>query len=173
MAWLERLLPSSYCAPGEGYFRQGIVYRPRASEGSAERPLGANSLAWNLGHAAAAIMAALSVERARVGNETGTPRAAASAVKRARSSRLAATPPVTRMRRTPRDSAAAKVFLRRSPTTACWKLAMRSSVCGSQVARASSMVSWPRSGLGFVVSHPCGKELRMDGASEVWRRPGA
>ena len=71
------------------------------------------------GQAAAAIMAALSVESARVGKATRRPRRAASAVKRARSSRLAATPPVTRMRVAPRDSAAAKVFLIRSPTTAC------------------------------------------------------
>ncbi len=45
--------------------------------------------------------------------------APASAVKRARSSRLAATPPVTRMRGTPRDSWAAKVFFSKSPTTEC------------------------------------------------------
>ena len=43
-------------------------------------------------------MAALSVERARLGKATRRLRRAASAVKRARSSRLAATPPVTRMR---------------------------------------------------------------------------
>jgi len=53
-------------------------------------------------------MAALSVERANVGKETRRLRRAASAVKRLRSSRLAATPPVMRMRETARDSAAAK-----------------------------------------------------------------
>ena len=43
------------------------AYRPRASDGSAERSGGANSPATNRGHAAAAIIAALSVESARVG----------------------------------------------------------------------------------------------------------
>ena len=103
-------------------------YCPNTSDGSAEREGEAKSRDWRRGQAAAAIMAALSVERARVGNETLRLRRA-SAVKRARSSRLAATPPVTRMRRAPRDSAAAKVFFMRSPTTACWKLATRSRVC--------------------------------------------
>src|ERR1035437_10833509 len=88
--------------------------RPRASDGSAERLAVANSPERNRGHAAAAIMAALSVERAGVGKATWRPRRCDSAVKRARSSRLAATPPVVRMRWTARDSAAAKVFFMRS-----------------------------------------------------------
>ena len=74
-------------------------YRPSARDGSAESAAGANSPARNRGQAAAAIMAALSVEKARVGNATVTCRRAASAVKRARSSRFAATPPVTRIAR--------------------------------------------------------------------------
>src|ERR1039457_5978938 len=85
-------------------------------------------------------MAALSVDRAKVGKATRRPRRWASAAKRARSSRLAATPPVMRMRVAPRDSAAAKVFFIRSPTTACWKLAMRSRTGCGQSARAASLV---------------------------------
>ena len=43
------------------------IQEPSASEGSAVRLGAANSPATNLGHAAAAIIAALSVESARVG----------------------------------------------------------------------------------------------------------
>src|SRR5271157_1453517 len=129
---------ADYGASGSGWGRG--FQRPRAREGEAERLVGAKSWDWSLGQAAAAIIAALSVDRARVGKATRRLRRAASAVKRRRSSRLAATPPVMRMRRTARDSAAAKVFFMRSPTTACWKLAMRSRVWGEQRASASAWV---------------------------------
>ena len=83
-------------------------------------------------------MAALSVERARDGKAMGRPRRSASAVKRRRSSELAATPPETTMLWAPKASAAAKVCLRRLPTTAYWKLAMRSRVWWSQERRRAS-----------------------------------
>ena len=51
---------------------------PSAREASAVRSSGANSPARNLGHAAAAIMAALSVERATEGKAIGSPRCSAS-----------------------------------------------------------------------------------------------
>src|ERR1035438_3933440 len=113
--------PCVHCTPNEGRMEmtesapqagagsRPVHHLPNASDGSAESSGGAKSPLRRRGQAAAAIMAALSVERARVGNATRMPRRAASAVKRARSSRLAATPPVIKMRRVPRDSAAAKV----------------------------------------------------------------
>ena len=51
------------------------------------------------------------------GNATGKPRSAASAVMRQRSSRLAATPPLTRTARAPKCSAAAKTVRLASPIT--------------------------------------------------------
>ncbi len=63
-------------------------------------------------------MAALSVERASEGKAIGSPRRSASAWNRRRSSLLAATPPETTILWAPRDSAAAKVWRSRLPTTA-------------------------------------------------------
>ena len=94
------------------------VQRPSASAGSADNVSGANPCVWNFGQAAAAIIAALSVERASEGNAIGSPRSAASAVKRTRNSRLAATPPETSRLAAPRFSAARKVLRRRSSITA-------------------------------------------------------
>ncbi len=68
---------------------------PKVSRGLASRLMGAKSPARKRGHAAAAIIAALSVESAGVGKATGRPRSTASAVNRTRNSRFAATPPVT------------------------------------------------------------------------------
>src|SRR5579871_1059204 len=65
------------------------------SPASAEKSIGAKSFARNLGYAAAAIIAALSVESGRDGKYTGNPSFAASRSKVCRSSALAATPPVT------------------------------------------------------------------------------
>src|SRR5205823_3269358 len=62
---------------------------------SAEKSSGANSWLRNLGYAAAAIIAALSVESGRDGKYTGRPSMAASRSKRWRNSLFAATPPVT------------------------------------------------------------------------------
>src|ERR1700723_2574885 len=98
---------------------QGRVYWwPRRSWGVAPRFSEAKSLARSLGHAAAAIIAALSVDRANDGKAIGRPRRSASALKRRRSSLLAATPPETTIEWAPRDSAAGKVWRKRFPTTA-------------------------------------------------------
>ncbi len=100
-----------------------LQIEPSASDGSAVRSAGANSCATKRGQAAAAIMAALSVESASVGKATRRPRRAASAVKRSRSSRLAATPPVTRMRVAPSDSARRRSSSsgRRRPRAESWR----------------------------------------------------
>src|SRR5579875_2182998 len=84
---------------------------------------------------AAAIMAALSVESARLGKNDSMAHRAASDSKVRRSSLLAATPPDTRTVRTPRCSAAANVRETRSSTTARWKLAIRSRVSALERAR--------------------------------------
>ena len=68
----------------------GITY-PSRNCGTATSSSPANFPATNLPHAAAAIIAALSVERAIAGKATGSPRRSASAVNRRRSSELAAT----------------------------------------------------------------------------------
>src|SRR5216684_3422945 len=78
----------------------------------------ASSPASSFGYAAAAIMAALSVERARLGKKTSRPRFRASSSNERRSWLLAATPPETRMERAPDSSAAASVRVTKSLTTA-------------------------------------------------------
>src|SRR5271156_1697342 len=77
-------------------------------------------------------MAALSVERARLGKNTVRLWRLASASNVARSSRLAATPPDTRIDRTLFCWAAAMVRFTRSSTTARWKLATKSSVAARE-----------------------------------------
>ena len=72
--------------------RSQAFHRPSAKEGSAVNPSAATVPATNFGHAAAAIIAALSVDSASDGNAIGKCRARASAVNRVRSSRFAATP---------------------------------------------------------------------------------
>ena len=62
-------------------------------------------------------MAALSVERARLGKKVSMLSFFASRSKVARSSVLAATPPETRMERAPASWAAARVLLTRLVTT--------------------------------------------------------
>src|SRR5579883_636448 len=82
------------------------IHLPSASEGSAESSAGAYWPSISFGHAAAATIAALSVESASDGNAIGRLCSAASAVKRTRSSRLAATPPEMRMLAASKASAA-------------------------------------------------------------------
>src|ERR1700691_1241537 len=83
---------------------------------SAEKSIATNSPRRNLGNAAPAIMAALSVERARDGKNTGSPSLPASRSKVGRNSRLAATPPLTKIVRTSYLRAALSVFDTRSLT---------------------------------------------------------
>src|SRR4051812_36895653 len=85
------------------------LYR-NTNDASAEKSSGAKSRARNLGYAAAAIIAALSVESGRDGKKTGTPACAASRSKVERSSEFAATPPVTNRVATSRSRAATSVF---------------------------------------------------------------
>ena len=73
--------------------------------------MAAKSRARNFGYAAAAIMAALSVESGREGKYTGRPSMAASCSKRWRNSLFAATPPVTNNVATLQARAAARVFI--------------------------------------------------------------
>src|ERR1017187_2846142 len=96
----------------------GLSSHPSFKPGTATRSSPANSPATNLPQAAAAIIAALSVDIANAGNDTGSPRRSASAVKRSRSSLFAATPPETMIPRAPYASAAANVCFSRLPTTA-------------------------------------------------------
>src|SRR5258708_33478899 len=72
----------------------GFSFR-NAIPASAEKSFAANSLVRNFGYAAAAIIAALSVESWRDGKYTGSPSCAACRSNVCRSSLLAATPPVT------------------------------------------------------------------------------
>jgi len=110
--------------------RETFPHRPSASDGSPDSELSANRRT-ETAAGAAAIMAALSVDKTAwgrlcagravgFGGETGTQfavgRHAAGDENAART----------------RDSAAAKVFFIRSPTTACWKLATRSRICCGQ-----------------------------------------
>src|SRR3984893_12384031 len=130
-----------YSVPGTRFEEEGVVWaatKPRRSWGVAVRSSGAEDSARRRGQGAAAIMAALSVERASEGKATGRPRRLASAVKRRRSSELAATPPETTRPRAPKASAALKVWRRRLPTTAYWKEAIRSRVWESSRLRASA-----------------------------------
>src|SRR6266568_6180909 len=85
--------------------------------GSAFSAEPASSPASSFGYAAAAIMAALSVERARLGKNTSRPRLRASSSNDRRSSVLAATPPETRIERAPDSSAAASARVTKSLTT--------------------------------------------------------
>lgn len=82
---------------------------PSRNCGVATNPSLANSPAQNFPQAAAAIIAALSVDIAIVGNATRSPRRAASSANRRLSSLFADTPPDTTIPRAPNDSAAANV----------------------------------------------------------------
>ena len=82
--------------------------------GSAFKSDVATSPASKWGYAAAAIMAALSVESALLGKNTLTPTGAHLAVKVSRNSELAATPPETKIVRAPVSTAAASVRVTRS-----------------------------------------------------------
>src|SRR4051812_38703 len=84
---------------------------------SADTSIGANCPARNFGYAAAAIIAALSVDSGREGKFTAIPRPAAANSNAWRSSLLAATPPVTNKVATLQAEAAAKVLETRSSTT--------------------------------------------------------
>ena len=108
------------------------------SEVSAKTP------AQNRGKAAAAIMAALSVERARLGKKVCMPEALPFASKTERSCALAATPPETRMVDAPQCSAAINVRSQRSRTTAFWNSRTRHRVCREQSASSCSNFRSPR-----------------------------
>ena len=86
--------------------------------GSAFKSIEAVWPASKWGYAAAAIMAALSVESARLGKNTVTPIGVDLDWKVSRNSELAATPPDTKIARAPVSVAAASVRVTRSLTTA-------------------------------------------------------
>ena len=111
--------------------------------GSAFRSDAAKSPASKLGYAAAAIMAALSVDSARLGKKTLAPIAAALDAKRFRNSELAATPPETRTVREPVSVAALRVRVTRSRTTADWNFEISESVSGLQKGSRSDAFRSP------------------------------
>src|SRR5579871_1312790 len=106
----EQLIPFFFLRPlflNHASGRDAVALR----EVSARKP------ARKRGQAAAAIIAALSVERARLGKKVCIPTALPRSSKAVRSCALAATPPETRIVEAPDCSAAAKVRSRRSRTT--------------------------------------------------------
>src|ERR1019366_346710 len=115
----------------------------RTIPASAQKSIPTNSRRRNFGKAAAAIMAALSVDSARDGKKTGRPCIAASHSNVVRNSWLAATPPLTKRVRTSYSRAAVSVFVTRSLTIERWKEATRLRVCRSQSLSGSSSVGLP------------------------------
>src|SRR5438876_11664201 len=111
----------------DGYFN--------AIPASAEISIAAYSLVRNFGYAAAATIAALSVESGGDGKYTGCPSSAACCSNVCRSSLLAATPPVTNNVATSYSRAAARVLPTRSSTIARWNDATELSVCWPQFAK--------------------------------------
>src|ERR1700675_1691326 len=97
-------------------------------------------------------MAALSVERARVGKKRLTVIAATLDAKRLRNSELAATPPETRIVRQPVSAAASSVRVTRSWTTADWKLEITESVRGLQRGSRSEAFRRPSRRAFFLAS---------------------
>ena len=102
--------------------RRGFCFGKRVNQASgrtasASSSSPANSPARKCGYAAAAIIAALSVESARLGKNDARPRRAASSSNVLRSSALAATPPETSTVAARSSSAASNVGRTKSRTT--------------------------------------------------------
>src|SRR5262249_31246245 len=105
-----------------------VVHAARARSGIAFMPSGARSPARSRSVPAAAIIAALSVQRRGGGMGRGGPCSAAAALRWARRGPLAATPPVTTRRLTPKCRAARTVRRTSILTTAAWNEAATSAI---------------------------------------------